>query len=98
MHSLSRKLPLILLPFLVGCAKWKDYTSPDGSFKCRLPGKVTVKTQTQNTPGGTITIHSHLASRGNTEFGVAYVDFPPGTPYNLEAGIEGSVRGVKGKL
>jgi hypothetical protein len=95
---LCRKFPLILLPFLVGCAKWQDYTAPDGSFKCRLPGKVKVKSQTQDTPGGTITIHTHLASAGKTEFGVAYVEFPPGTPYNMDVGIDASVRGVSGKL
>ena len=97
MRSLTRALPL-LLPFLLGCAKWKDYTAPDGSFKCRLPGKVKVKSQEQRVPGGTITIHSHLATLGSKEFGVAYAEFPPGTPYNMDAGIQGSVRGVGGTL
>lgn len=98
MRSLSRKLPVVLLPFLMGCAKWHDYTAPDGSFKCRLPGKVKEKSQSQATPAGNITIHTFLASTGSKEFGVAYVEIPPGAPYSMDAGIAGSVRGVGGTL
>ncbi|SRR5260370_14367967 len=98
MRCLFRALLLVLLPFLVGCAKWQDYTAPDGSFKCRLPGKVKTKTETRSIPGGSIAVHSYLASKGSTEFGVAYADFPPGTPYDLNGGVDAAVRGVGGTL
>jgi hypothetical protein len=93
-----RFLPFVVLPFLVGCAKWKDYTSTEGNFTCKLPGKVKIETKTLSLPTGTITVTSHLTRKGNQEFGVAVFDLPPGTPFNLDGGVEGAVRAVAGKV
>lgn len=99
MKSQLRFLPVVLLTCVVGCAKWQDYTAPDGSFRCRLPGKVKTESKSEPMPGGgTLNITSHTATAGRTEYGVLTFDLPPGTPFNQEAGAAGAARAVGGTV
>lgn len=70
-----------------GTVNWKDFNSPEGKFSVQMPGDA--KKQTQTLPGTGITMTMHLVELKNGAYGVAYADFPPGTPVDYQGAIRG---------
>jgi hypothetical protein len=66
--------------------KWQEYRSKDGKLSVQFPpGEV--KTQTQAAGGLKMTMH--LVEQKDAAYGVAFADFPPGTPFSYDGAIKG---------
>jgi hypothetical protein len=67
-------------------------------FTVSMPGTPVKATQQISTTAGTAALVSlTVTKRGNTFF-VAYADFPPGTPFDLDGAARGAARNVNGQL
>lgn len=85
-------------------ADWRDFNSTDGKFSVRMPGDPKEETNTIETDSGEITIHLFGVPIGNSDYIVAYSDYPEelvnskGSTGILESARDGAIGNTKGKL
>jgi hypothetical protein len=100
MLARARFVPALALLLLTGCGiQWQDYSCMEGSFTCRMPGKVKTETKTLNFPGGTLTMDAHGVELPNGAFMVAFMKLPrTGMPFDYTACVKAMVRTWQGEL
>jgi len=93
-------LLLTLTLLLSGCGySWQDYSSDEGKFSCRMPGKVKTESRSQALPlGGNITLHAHGVDLRNAAFMVAYADLPRSVPFDYKAAVDGMTQAWDGTV
>ena len=93
-------LALVVPVLVAGCGEsaWREFTSPEGGFSVRLPGKPREITKTQDAGSGRITLHSHGVDARDGTYAVSYADLSPGTPINYDLMRKGLLQRVKGQL
>jgi hypothetical protein len=85
-------------------ADWQDFSSTDGKFSVRMPGDPKEESNTITTDSGEITIHLFGVPIGNTDYIVAYSDYPAelvnskGSAGILDSARDGAINNTKGKL
>ncbi len=106
---------LVIIAFLVlsavilsacgqSTADWREYTNEEGKFSVLLPGEPKEETSSIETDTGTIQIHLFGVPIGDTDYIVAYTDYPAelintkGAQGILDSARDGAVENTKGKL
>ncbi len=85
-------------------ADWRDFTSTEGKFSVRMPGEPKAENNTITTDSGEIVIHLFGVPIGNTDYIVAYSDYPAelvnskGAAGILESARDGAINNTKGTL
>ena len=61
-----------------GCQRkvWRTFSSKQGKFSVRMPGKVETVTHSRKTKVGLLKVHMFLAQQEHRVFMVAYTDYP----------------------
>ena len=76
----------------------REYVSSEGKFKATFPGLPTHSTENETVGSTKIRTETFTKSAGETEFTVAVSEFPPGTPFDLDGGVNGAAAAVDGKV
>ena len=98
MTARLRLLPLLAAVFLLtGCARWEDYSSKEGRYSVKFPGKVKTETRSLPTPLGTLTMSAALTESKDDAFMVAYADLPRAA-FDYKAAVQGMVNTWSGKV
>ena len=97
-----RLLPLFAAALLLtGCRlHWEEYTSAEGGYSVKFPGKVKTQTQTIPTTAGTMTFNAAGTSDSRSAFMVMYAKIPKGARKNFDymAAIKAMVATWKGSI
>lgn len=92
---------LVILGFITGCSKFKEYKCESGGFIVNFPGTPEEQKQTLNTEAGSIDMYIYSVTKSNMGLAVAYCDCPDNDaePNDiLDGACEGAVANSKGKL
>jgi hypothetical protein len=110
MKSIYKFLPALILAIftLAGCATatpdWQTFTSPEGDFSVDMPGNPVADNQESSTDQGSITVHLYTVRIGNSDYIVAYSDYPEGmiAATGVQAFLDdirnNAINNTKGKL
>jgi hypothetical protein len=85
-------------------ANWRDFSNTEGKFTVRMPGAPKEETNTIKTDSGEITIHLFGIPIGDTDYIVAYSDYPTdlvvskGPTGILDSARDGAISNTKGTL
>jgi len=76
------------------------FTSKEGGFSVRLPGKPTEKTEEISSNNGPTTLHTFMVDQGQRFFLVGYSDYQTklDVSSSLENVVKGQVESLKGKI
>ncbi len=88
MNRLMTFPAVTLLLLASGCSgkmDWQEFSDAKGKFSVEMPGKP--KTETKSVAGHTLM--AFPVEVRNAGYVASYVDFPPGTPYDYDGGING---------
>ena len=97
-----RLLPLLAAALLLsGCRlNWEEYTSKEGGYSVKFPGKVKTQTQTVPTTAGPLTFHAAGTEGKDNAYMVMYANIPRGAKKNFDylAAIKAMVATWRGSL
>jgi hypothetical protein len=77
---------------------WTRFAPPGAGFSVELPGTPKEKNEPTSSPGVTLTTHGFELIVDDTDYGVGYIDAPPGSYYNFDQGAAAIAKSLNGTM